>query len=67
MRTQALLQLVLLAMLGTVGSAQRIAISNDDGWATAQVRAEFNALNAAGYDVHPSHVVLCYALLTRGI
>lgn len=33
---------------------QKIVLTNDDGWAVAQIRAEYTALKAAGYDVkHP--------------
>ncbi|KAF7297219.1 SurE domain-containing protein [Mycena indigotica] len=31
-------------------AANKIVIANDDGWATAQIRAQFNALTAAGYN-----------------
>lgn len=40
-------------LLAAVASAQRIVISNDDGWAVAQIRAEVDALRTAGYDVRP--------------
>ncbi|PFH50365.1 hypothetical protein AMATHDRAFT_75649 [Amanita thiersii Skay4041] len=29
----------------------KLVVTNDDGWAVAQIRAEFNALEAAGFDV----------------
>ncbi|KAG6806796.1 hypothetical protein H0H92_010026, partial [Tricholoma furcatifolium] len=29
----------------------KLVVTNDDGWAVAQIRSEFAALNAAGYDV----------------
>ncbi|KAJ3565673.1 hypothetical protein NP233_g7483 [Leucocoprinus birnbaumii] len=32
-------------------SAQRIVLTNDDGWAVAQIRDEYNFLTAAGYEV----------------
>ncbi|KAI0337676.1 sure-like protein [Trametopsis cervina] len=35
----------------TFVSAQRILLTNDDGWAVAQIRAEFEALTEAGYEV----------------
>ena len=28
-----------------------LVITNDDGWATAQIRAQFEALSDAGYNV----------------
>ncbi|KAF7307746.1 SurE domain-containing protein [Mycena kentingensis (nom. inval.)] len=31
-------------------SANKLVLTNDDGWATAQIRAQFQALNAAGYN-----------------
>jgi len=42
--------------LGLLLSAQpsfsaKILITNDDGWAVAQVRAQYDALVAAGHDV----------------
>lgn len=30
---------------------QNIVLTNDDGWAVAQIRAEYTALTAAGFDV----------------
>lgn len=43
----------LLSVLGVLISsrAQTIVLTNDDGWAVAQIRAQFNALDAAGYNV----------------
>lgn len=34
-----------------VGRAQKIVLTNDDGWAVAQIRAEFTALVNNGFDV----------------
>ncbi|KAF9481629.1 survival protein sure-like phosphatase/nucleotidase [Pholiota conissans] len=34
-----------------VASSQKILLTNDDGWAVAQIRAEYTALTAAGFDV----------------
>ena len=31
--------------------AQKIVLANDDGWAIAQIRAQWEALNAANFDV----------------
>ena len=33
---------------------QNIILTNDDGWAVAQIRAQFDALNATGFNVHIS-------------
>ena len=35
-------------------AAKNIVVTNDDGWATAQIRAQFNALVDAGYQVRVS-------------
>lgn len=32
-------------------TAQKIVLTNDDGWAVAQLRDEYNMLTAAGYQV----------------
>ena len=40
-----------LLLLTAVACAQKILITNDDGWAVAQIRAEYTALKAAGYNV----------------
>ncbi|KAJ7058060.1 acid phosphatase [Mycena amicta] len=42
---------VVLVALACTLSAQRIVLTNDDGWAVALVRAQESALNSAGYDV----------------
>ena len=34
-----------------VTSAKNILLTNDDGWAVAQIRAQFSALVEAGHDV----------------
>ena len=31
--------------------AQKVVLTNDDGWAVAQIRAQNDALKAAGFDV----------------
>ncbi|KAJ7088546.1 sure-like protein [Mycena crocata] len=49
-----MLQTVLLATLSLTVSAQtanKILLTNDDGWAVAQVRAQNDALKAAGYNI----------------
>lgn len=33
------------------GYCQKLVLTNDDGWAVAQIRAEYEALTEAGYDV----------------
>lgn len=48
MRSSTLLSV--LALFGA-SSATRIVLTNDDGWATAQMRAQYSALKSAGYDV----------------
>jgi 5'-nucleotidase len=35
----------------TIAYAQNIVLTNDDGWAVAQIRAEYTALVAAGFNV----------------
>ncbi len=42
---------VVLAISLLGGSATNIVMTNDDGWATAQIRAEYAALKSAGYNV----------------
>ncbi|KAJ7482225.1 sure-like protein [Mycena galericulata] len=56
---------VLTASFAYVVSAQtttKIVLTNDDGWATALVRAQDNALNSAGYNV----VLSCPAINESG-
>ncbi|KAF9444945.1 survival protein sure-like phosphatase/nucleotidase [Macrolepiota fuliginosa MF-IS2] len=36
---------------GNGGRKQRVLLTNDDGWAVAQIRDEYNQLKAAGFDV----------------
>ncbi len=46
--------ITLSAALGyLVGSvaATNILLTNDDGWAVAQIRAQYSAINSAGYSV----------------
>lgn len=47
-------QRVVLLSITALVSAQRIVLTNDDGWAVAQIRAEFEALDDVGYDVRSS-------------
>ncbi|KAJ6526614.1 survival protein sure-like phosphatase/nucleotidase [Mycena vulgaris] len=53
---------VFLLTLFLAVSAQKIVVTNDDGWAVAQIRAQNDALKAAGYDV----VLSCPALNKSG-
>ncbi|KAJ7147296.1 survival protein sure-like phosphatase/nucleotidase [Mycena filopes] len=43
--------LLALACAAAAQTAKKIVLTNDDGWAVAQIRAQNNALKAAGYDV----------------
>ncbi len=48
------LSFVLLASLVALVQTQKIVLTNDDGWAEAQIRAQFEELINAGYEVrHP--------------
>lgn len=65
---------VLLAILLVSGTraATKIVLTNDDGWAVAQLRAEYTALTAVGYSVSTNHCcpqkfAKCYELLTQFI
>lgn len=42
---------ILFCALASIVSSQDIILTNDDGWAVAQIRAQNDALNAAGFDV----------------
>ncbi|KAF4568390.1 hypothetical protein EYR36_010401 [Pleurotus pulmonarius] len=42
---------VLLCCLPKVFAQHKVILTNDDGWAEAQIRAEYEALNEAGFDV----------------
>lgn len=42
---------VALALFVTSVASRNFLISNDDGWAVAQARAQFDSLDAAGFDV----------------
>ncbi|KAJ7079769.1 sure-like protein [Mycena belliarum] len=57
------LTLLTFALAVSSQTATRIVVSNDDGWAVAQIRAQHDALNAAaGYDV----VLSCPAINKSG-
>ena len=36
-----------------LAASHKILITNDDGWATAQIRAQTDALAKGGFDVRP--------------
>ncbi|KAI0651335.1 sure-like protein [Trametes meyenii] len=40
-----------LPLLGAYASATSVLITDDDGWATAQIRQQFDVLNSTGYNV----------------
>ena len=40
-----------LSLLSAYVAATKIVISNDDGWATAQIRQQVDTLTSAGHDV----------------
>ena len=41
-------------VLATLACAQKIVLTNDDGWATAQIRKQYSDLKAVGYNVRHS-------------
>ncbi|CAK5270965.1 unnamed protein product [Mycena citricolor] len=43
--------LILCALVQLAVAAPKIVLTNDDGWAVAHIRAQYSALEAAGYDV----------------
>ncbi|KAF4586203.1 hypothetical protein EYR38_010477 [Pleurotus pulmonarius] len=47
---------------GQSGSPNNVVITNDDGWATAQIRAQFEALEVAGFNL----VLSCPAINRSG-
>lgn len=50
--------IVTLSLLVASVASHNFLISNDDGWATAQARAQYDSLVAAGFDVGISTVQL---------
>jgi len=46
------LSLLAILCFGNAKS-QNLVLTNDDGWATAMIRAQFNSLEDAGYEVSP--------------
>lgn len=47
------LTLLTLSYLVAFAQSQNIVLTNDDGWAVAQIRAQNDALKAAGFNVRP--------------
>ncbi|KAI0789202.1 sure-like protein [Abortiporus biennis] len=45
------LPFVLSLLAATLVNSQNIVLTNDDGWAVAQIRAQFDALTTAGFNV----------------
>ncbi|KAH9476815.1 Acid phosphatase [Psilocybe cubensis] len=43
--------LLALSLISTCAAQKKVVLTNDDGWATAQIRAEYAALQAAGFNV----------------
>ena len=41
----------LIACLAAAVQAQNVVLTNDDGWATANIRAQDSALTSAGFNV----------------
>lgn len=52
-------QAAFAASLLVATNVPRIVLSNDDGWATAQIRAQFDALVDTGYQVRSSFSTEC--------
>lgn len=49
--------LILPAVIALCVHAQKVVVTNDDGWAVAQIRAQYNALKLGGFDVSPSTTI----------
>lgn len=58
---------VLAISLISTGSATNIVLTNDDGWAVAQIRAEYAALKTAGYNVSFSPIFRHLRYLELGL
>lgn len=68
MRSAISCGLFLCAVL-QISQAQKIVLTNDDGWAVAQIRAEFTALVNDGYDVRTTglfSMIIVLQLLLSG-
>jgi 5'-nucleotidase len=48
---------VLLLAYIDYASGVKIVLTNDDGWAVAQIRAQYDALKSAGHDVRRSYLI----------
>ena len=59
-----LLHTLLILTSIAVAYCQSIVLTNDDGWATAQIRAQDNALTAAGFNVSRKAVIVLAGNLT---
>ncbi|KDR74031.1 hypothetical protein GALMADRAFT_250756 [Galerina marginata CBS 339.88] len=51
MQSRLYVSIVLALSLLGVCDATKVVLTNDDGWATAQIRAQYGALRSSGYDV----------------
>ena len=56
MRGSTLLRVAVAVSCVSVALARNILLTNDDGWAVAQIRAQYKELTDAGYDVR--HICL---------
>lgn len=57
---------VIIVLIGGQSQALNVVLTNDDGWATANIRAQFDALNSAGFNVRRSvSRVINYSLSPR--
>ncbi|PPQ94671.1 hypothetical protein CVT25_009432 [Psilocybe cyanescens] len=43
--------LLVFSLIAACTAQKKVVLTNDDGWATAQIRAEYTALQAAGFNV----------------
>ena len=53
-----LLAVSLVSIFIQLALSQNIVLTNDDGWAVAQIRAQDDSLKAAGFDVEHHRVCL---------
>ena len=51
-----------LCVLAVQGQVKNIVLTNDDGWAVAQIRAQNDALKAAGFNVSVQDSLLLIAV-----
>ena len=54
---------LLSALAGQATAQRKVVLTNDDGWATANIRQQFTALQDAGYNV--SHFFFFTSLQNR--